>query len=55
MVLLGQETRGERGGAIDRWCPVVTAGVPDYWPVDGPANPALQRLSALSAAAGDNR
>jgi hypothetical protein len=30
MVLLGQETLGERGGAIDRWCPVVTAGAPDY-------------------------
>jgi hypothetical protein len=24
--LLGQETPGERAGAIDLWCPVATAG-----------------------------
>jgi hypothetical protein len=37
MVFLGQETPAEHGGAIDLWCPVVIARVPDYWPVDGSA------------------
>jgi hypothetical protein len=35
MLLLGEETPGERGAAIDLWRPVVTAAMPEYWPVAG--------------------
>jgi hypothetical protein len=53
VVLLGQETPGQRRGVIDLWCPGVTARAGDYCPVGGPADPSLAHRESVGDAVDD--